>query len=55
MDDARALHGLQEFAAARGVWLRPFDRVAYTMPAYVIDETSLRQICQTLRAFFARP
>ena len=55
VDDARALQGIQEFAAERGVWLRPFDRVVYTMPAYVIDETSLRQICQTLCAFFARP
>ena len=46
--------GIQEFAAARGVWLRPFDRVVYTMPAYVIDEASLRLVCQTMRAWFER-
>jgi adenosylmethionine-8-amino-7-oxononanoate aminotransferase len=36
------------------VWLRPFDRVVYTMPAYVMDEASLRLICQTMRAWFDR-
>jgi adenosylmethionine-8-amino-7-oxononanoate aminotransferase len=48
----RDLDGLQEFAASRGVWLRPFDRVVYTMPAYVIDEADLRAVCQTIRAWF---
>jgi adenosylmethionine---8-amino-7-oxononanoate aminotransferase len=54
VEAASAHAGLQEFAAARGVWLRPFDRVVYTMPAYVIDEASLRRVCQTIRAWFAR-
>jgi len=52
--DASAWQGMQAFAADRGVWLRPFDRVVYTMPAYVIDETDLRHICRTMRAFFSR-
>jgi adenosylmethionine-8-amino-7-oxononanoate aminotransferase len=50
--DPRALVGIQAFAASRGVWLRPFDRVVYTMPPYVIDEADLRLICQTVRAWF---
>jgi adenosylmethionine---8-amino-7-oxononanoate aminotransferase len=54
VNHGRDLDGIQEFAAARDVWLRPFDRVVYTMPAYVIDEASLRLICQTMRAWFAR-
>jgi adenosylmethionine-8-amino-7-oxononanoate aminotransferase len=54
VDDEPALAGLQDFAAARGVWLRPFDRVAYTMPAYVMDEPSLRLVCRTMRAWFER-
>jgi adenosylmethionine---8-amino-7-oxononanoate aminotransferase len=41
--------GLQEFAARRGVWLRPFLNVAYVMPAYVITESELRCVCQVLR------
>jgi adenosylmethionine-8-amino-7-oxononanoate aminotransferase len=52
--DPSAWQGLQDFAAERGVWLRPFDKVVYTMPAYVIDEASLRTVCQTMRAWFAR-
>jgi adenosylmethionine-8-amino-7-oxononanoate aminotransferase len=51
---ASAHAGLQDFAATRGVWLRPFDRVVYAMPAYVIDEASLRLVCQTMRAWFER-
>lgn len=47
-----AWRGLQDFAAERGVWLRPFDKVVYTMPAYVIDEPSLRQVCRTMCSFF---
>jgi adenosylmethionine-8-amino-7-oxononanoate aminotransferase len=50
--DSLAWQGLQAFAGERGVWLRPFDKVAYTMPAYVIDEASLRQVCQTMSAWF---
>jgi adenosylmethionine-8-amino-7-oxononanoate aminotransferase len=49
-----AWRGLQDFAAERGVWLRPFDRVVYTMPAYVMDETDVRKVCQVMRAWFAR-
>jgi len=54
VDDPRALDGIQAFAADRGVWLRPFDRVVYTMPAYVIEEADLRSICHTIRAWFGR-
>jgi adenosylmethionine-8-amino-7-oxononanoate aminotransferase len=50
--DPSAWQGIQDFAARRGVWLRPFDKVVYTMPAYVIDESSLRNICQTMCDWF---
>jgi adenosylmethionine-8-amino-7-oxononanoate aminotransferase len=50
--EPQAWQGLQAFAGQRGVWLRPFDKVVYTMPAYVIDEASLRRVCQTMRAWF---
>jgi adenosylmethionine---8-amino-7-oxononanoate aminotransferase len=50
--DPSAWKGLQAFAGERGVWLRPFDKVVYTMPAYVIDEADLRQVCQVMRDFF---
>lgn len=54
VDDPAAWRGLQEFAAERGVWLRPFDRVVYTMPAYVMNEADLRKVCQAMRAWFGR-
>ena len=50
--DPSAWQGIQAFAGERGVWLRPFDKVVYAMPAYVMDEASLRQVCQTMRAWF---
>jgi adenosylmethionine-8-amino-7-oxononanoate aminotransferase len=50
--DPAAWQGIQAFAGERGVWLRPFDKVVYAMPAYVIDEASLRQVCHTMCAWF---
>jgi adenosylmethionine-8-amino-7-oxononanoate aminotransferase len=54
VNDRGDLDGVSAFAAERGVWLRPFDRVVYTMPAYVMDEADLRLICQTMRAWFGQ-
>jgi len=47
--------GIQEFAAERGVWLRPFLNVVYTMPPYIISENELRQVCQVMKDWFSRP
>jgi adenosylmethionine-8-amino-7-oxononanoate aminotransferase len=52
--DRKALLGLPDFAAERGVWLRPFDNVVYTMPAYTIDEADLRRVCRIMREWFVR-
>jgi adenosylmethionine-8-amino-7-oxononanoate aminotransferase len=35
-------------AVARGVWLRPFRDLIYTMPPYVIDETDLGAVTEAL-------
>ncbi len=45
--------GMQEFAAERGVWLRPFGRYVYTMPPYVISEKELGRILAVIREWFA--
>ena len=50
--DRRDLDGIQAFAVDRGVWLRPFDRVVYTMPAYTMDECDLQRVCMAMRAWF---
>lgn len=44
--------GIQQFAQERGVWLRPFLDVVYTMPPYVISETQLRQVCSVMKEWF---
>jgi adenosylmethionine-8-amino-7-oxononanoate aminotransferase len=47
-----ALAGLQDFAMDRGVWLRPFERFAYTMPPYVVSDEDLARITGVLREWF---
>jgi adenosylmethionine-8-amino-7-oxononanoate aminotransferase len=44
--------GIQEFAAVRNVWLRPFLNVVYTMPPYIISEDELRKVCGVMKKFF---
>ena len=52
--EAKHHHGIQEFAAERGVWLRPFERYIYTMPPYIISPDELRKITQVMKDWFAR-
>jgi len=47
-----AWHGLREFAAERGVWLRPFQRYVYTMPPLIISNDELRAVCAVIKAWF---
>ncbi len=37
-------------AVARGVWLRPFGRLIYAMPPYVIERDDLAQVCSAMCA-----
>ncbi|WP_018294950.1 adenosylmethionine--8-amino-7-oxononanoate transaminase [Mariprofundus ferrooxydans] len=39
---------VQEALIARGVWLRPFGRLLYTMPPFVISEADLRQLTSAM-------
>jgi len=50
--NAAALTGVTAFARERGVWLRPFGRWLYTMPAYVTTPDELRRITDTMKAWF---
>lgn len=50
--DARSLEGAQEHARAQGVWLRPFGRWLYTMPAYITSHDDLRQITRAMTSHF---
>ncbi|GLQ31269.1 adenosylmethionine--8-amino-7-oxononanoate transaminase [Litoribrevibacter albus] len=53
--DAKFHQGIQQFAAERGVWIRPFERYIYTMPPFVITPEELRKITGVMKAWFARP
>ncbi|MCG7598273.1 adenosylmethionine--8-amino-7-oxononanoate transaminase [Halomonas sp. McH1-25] len=48
------LTGVQDFARERGVWLRPFGRWLYTMPAYVTSLDEMRRITTVMKAWFMR-
>jgi adenosylmethionine-8-amino-7-oxononanoate aminotransferase len=50
--DASSLKGIQDFAANRGVWLRPFENYLYTMPAYIIKPEELSAITQAMTEWF---
>ena len=40
----------QRAAVSRGVWLRPFGKLVYAMPPYVISEPQLDQLAGAMRA-----
>ena len=50
--DAKTLEGFQQFAYERGVFSRPFLKYMYSMVPYVIEETELVQIFDTMKAWF---
>lgn len=51
MEDAVDTLAAQEFFVQRGVWVRPFGRLVYVMPPYVISDEDLTTICQAMVDF----
>jgi len=41
---------VQKLLMESGVWLRPFGRLIYTMPPYIIDETQLEHLTSAIHA-----
>lgn len=41
---------IQAQCLAHGIWLRPFGKLIYTMPPYVINEQQLQQLIQGIQA-----
>lgn len=44
----------QRFCVSRGCWIRPFGKLIYLMPAYIIAERELRMLCATILAWVRR-
>lgn len=43
----------QRFFVEHGVWVRPFGKLVYIMPPYIINDDDLKTVCQTMVAFSA--
>ena len=52
--DSSTIKGYQQFAYQRGVFSRPFLNYIYAMVPYVIQETELIKIIETMKAWFYR-
>ncbi|MBA2778755.1 adenosylmethionine--8-amino-7-oxononanoate transaminase [Billgrantia kenyensis] len=50
--DTGALKGVADFARKQGVWLRPFGRWLYTMPAYITPQEDMARIARVMKAWF---
>ncbi len=37
-----------------GIWVRPFGRLVYLMPAYIINDSELTQLCNRLSDIVAQ-
>jgi len=47
------LERILERLLAQGIWLRPFGKLVYVMPPYVIDDTELARLCEGMLALVA--
>lgn len=51
MHDAVDLAGIQAFFVDRGVWIRPFGRLIYLMPPFIIQPNELQQLTDAITAY----
>lgn len=45
MNESVNLSELQPLFVNNGIWLRPFGKLVYTMPPYVISDSQLKELC----------
>ncbi|CCP02605.1 Adenosylmethionine-8-amino-7-oxononanoateaminotransferase [Erwinia amylovora Ea644] len=50
-----ALAAMQQFFVGQGVWIRPFGKLIYLMPPYVITPQALQQLTAAVSAAVGRP
>jgi len=46
---------IQQFFVEQGVWIRPFGRLIYLMPPYVIEASALKQLTDAIIAAVEQP
>lgn len=51
MKEAIDIKLAQEFFVSKGVWIRPFGKLLYVMPPYIIKPKELSQLTQAILAF----
>ena len=39
---------VQKMFVELGVWIRPFGKLVYIMPPYIIEEAQLKQLCDAI-------
>ena len=47
VDDCYA-QKIQDYCVSKGVWIRPFGKLVYSIVAYTIEEANLRKIVKTM-------
>ncbi|MEC5209923.1 adenosylmethionine-8-amino-7-oxononanoate aminotransferase [Psychrobacter sp. PL15] len=48
LDDAVDMPTFQALLLAQGIWVRPFGKLVYIMPPYIITDSELATLCQAL-------
>lgn len=46
---------IQKAFVKQGIWLRPFGKLVYMMPPYIISESELKTLCGALKKVLATP
>jgi adenosylmethionine-8-amino-7-oxononanoate aminotransferase len=54
MHEPLVLRDAQRIALDRGVWLRPFGRLLYTMPPFISTDLEVAEICSAMAAVVDR-
>jgi adenosylmethionine-8-amino-7-oxononanoate aminotransferase len=50
MTEPVAMRSIQARFVEQGVWVRPFGRLVYLMPPYIVTDAELATLCSAVRA-----